>query len=72
MRDGSPEDYQKYVASLLRRIPARDKAPDERYEARLRLCAACDQLNGGTCMGCGCLVELRAAYESQKCPYRRW
>ena len=72
LRDASPADYEKYVSSLLSKIPPRQKAADEAYEARLRLCAACDQLNGGTCMGCGCLVELRAAYHKEKCPFKKW
>lgn len=72
LRDVSPEDYQKYVESVLLKIPARDRTPDSVYAARLDACRRCDQLNGGTCMGCGCLVELRAAYARQKCPFRTW
>ena len=72
LRDAFPADYEKYVASLLRRMPAAQKAPDETYQSRLAQCGACDQLNNGTCMGCGCLVELKAAYKNEKCPYRKW
>ena len=72
LRDVSPEDYQKYVESVLVKIPARDRAPDSVYAARLDACRSCGHLNGGTCMGCGCLVELRAAYARQKCPFRTW
>ena len=43
-----------------------------RYKARLNVCRGCDQLSNGTCMGCGCLVELRAAYKKEKCPYGKW
>ena len=72
LRDVSIEDYRKYVESLLHTIPPRDRTPEETYNARLDACRACDQLNGGTCMGCGCLVELRAAYAKKTCPFRRW
>jgi len=72
LREQSPEDYRKYVETLLVKIPPREKVPENVYTARLDACRACDQLNGGTCMGCGCLVELRAAYAKQTCPYRIW
>ncbi len=72
LREAFPADYQKYVASLLSGIPAQQKAALDVYEARLNVCRQCDQLNNGTCMGCGCLVELRAAYKRETCPFRRW
>ena len=72
LREAFPADYQKYVASLLAGIPPRDKAETALYEARLEVCRNCDQLNNGTCMGCGCLVELRAAYRRETCPFDKW
>ena len=72
LRESLPEDYEKYVASMLGRIPAHSRTQETLYQARLAACKACDQLNTGTCMGCGCLVELRAAYRSQHCPFGRW
>ena len=72
LREAFPQDYEKYVASLLIKISPSAKAPEEIYAARLEQCRHCDQLNSGTCMGCGCLVELRAAYKREKCPFRKW
>ena len=72
LRDAYPADYEKYVESMLRRVPNAQKAPEDTYQSRLTQCKACDQLNNGTCMGCGCLVELKAAYKNEKCPYRKW
>ena len=72
LKEAFPEDYEKYVASLLRRIAPQDRTDDETYQTRLAVCRQCDQLNNGTCMGCGCLVELRAAYKRETCPFRRW
>ncbi len=72
LRDSFPADYEKYVSSLLRRMPDGRKAPENVYQSRLDRCKACDQLNAGTCMGCGCLVELKAAYKNEKCPYGKW
>ncbi|MBR3742459.1 MAG: hypothetical protein IKN04_18740, partial [Clostridia bacterium] len=62
----------KYVASMLRRMSETQKAAKEAYDSRLGQCKACDQLSNGTCMGCGCLVELKAAYKNEKCPYKKW
>ena len=72
LRDAFPEDYRKYVDGLLQTIPGAEKLPEDQYRRRLDACRDCDQLNNGTCMGCGCLVELRAAYKKQRCPFRRW
>ena len=72
LRDAFPEDYEKYVGSLLIKIPSGARAPEGIYQQRLSICRACDQLNNGTCMGCGCLVELKAAYKNEKCPFRWW
>ena len=72
LREAFPADYEKYVSGLLLKIPAGAKAPETLYRQRLSLCSSCDQLQTGTCMGCGCLVELRAAYAREKCPFRKW
>ena len=72
LREAFPEDYEKYVGNLLAKIPSGTRTPEGIYQQRLLNCRACDQLNNGTCMGCGCLVELRAAYRNEKCPFRRW
>ena len=72
LREAFPEDYEKYVAGLLVKIPENAKTPNAQYHERLDVCSACGQLQNGTCMGCGCLVELRAAYRKEKCPFRKW
>ena len=72
LRESFPEDYEKYVATLLQKIPSSRKAPEGICELRLSLCRECDQLNNGTCMGCGCLVELKAAYRGEHCPFGKW
>jgi hypothetical protein len=72
LREALPADYKKYVEGLLKRISPADRPAPAAYEARLNVCRACEQLNMGTCMGCGCLVELRAAYKKEKCPFGKW
>lgn len=72
LREAFPADYEKYVARLLSRVPDAQKTEETVYQARLAQCRECDQLSNGTCMGCGCLVELRAAYKKEKCPFKKW
>ena len=48
------------------------KVSEEEYASRLDKCRACDRLNAGTCMACGCYVQLRAAAVTGKCPYKKW
>ena len=49
-----------------------DMVSDEEYERRLDICGECDRLNAGTCMSCGCYVEIRAAAKISKCPTKKW
>ena len=49
-------------------LPAKKRTPDAEYAARLACCKACDALNAGTCMQCGCYVEMRAARLDMHCP----
>ena len=72
LREAYPEDYEKYVASVLKTLRPADRAEEGAYAARLDACRGCDQLSGATCMGCGCLVEIRAAQKRMKCPFGKW
>ncbi len=72
LMEAFPADYRKYVASVLATLRPDRKTDDETYRRRLAACKACEQLDRGTCMGCGCLVELRAADRRQRCPYSKW
>lgn len=70
----SSQEYAKTVTRVREGLSASLKAPDDVYEARLLLCSACDQLQNGTCMMCGCLAEMRAMRRDMHCPppRRRW
>ena len=68
MIDADMSMIEKYKAVL----KAGDKVTDEEYERRLLVCTGCDKLNEGTCMSCGCYVELRAAAKVSRCPKRKW
>lgn len=66
--------YFETVERVRRAMNPRARTPDAQYERRLDSCRACDQLQNGTCMQCGCLVEMRAMRLDQHCPppLRRW
>ena len=49
-------------------MPRRVRTPDAEYTARLEHCRTCPSLNAGTCMQCGCYVEMRAARLDMHCP----
>lgn len=68
MIDADMEMITKYKNQL----KDEDLASDEEYERRLSVCRQCDKLNEGTCMACGCYVELRAAAKISRCPKKHW
>ena len=45
---------------------------EEIESVRLGYCRQCDKINQGTCLACGCFVEIRAATKKGRCPYKKW
>ncbi len=72
LREAFPEDYEKYVASLVRRMAPEEKAGEEQYKKRMDACRGCEKLVNGTCMACGCMVEIRGMQKDGKCPCKKW
>ena len=62
------EDIRKLLAAL----PEKEKASHEEYHRRLEICKNCEKLSEGTCLACGCYVELRAAKKDGKCPEKKF
>lgn len=63
---------KELFASIRARIddlPESERAPEPIYAERLSICQSCDALIGGTCMQCGCFVQLRAAKARMHCPH---
>ena len=50
----------------------RDRTDEKVYAERLSICRSCDNLLSGTCLSCGCYVEIRAAINKGRCPERKW
>ncbi len=74
MRDMIGQSDYVDLTSYIERFDSSLRVSDDEYERRLALCKECDHLNSGTCMKCGCYVELRAAIKKNKCADtpRRW
>lgn len=64
---------ERELAELIRErielLPPEQRADEQLYKSRLEICSACDSLNRGTCVRCGCYVELRAARAGDRCPH---
>ena len=68
MIDADTAMIEKYKSAL----KAEDMVSDQEYEGRLSVCKDCEKLNAGTCMACGCYVELRASAKVSHCPNKKW
>ncbi len=56
------------LQELVALLPAEKRTEDSMRLQRLAACRACDRLNRGMCVLCGCYVELRAAKLHMHCP----
>jgi hypothetical protein len=68
-------DEEAYLSKLKRVIllmKASERAPEEVTGKRLDTCRQCDYLERGTCLACGCYVELKAVYKDGHCPKKKW
>ena len=77
LSDMGGQVYEERIARLLVLMDKEIKAEEELYKERLSICRGCEKLSGedaafGTCLACGCYVELRAAVKKNRCPYRFW
>lgn len=68
LRESGSEDIFAEVKRCVERIKPEEKAEDTLYSDRLKKCSECEFLISGTCLKCGCYVELRAAYKNNCCP----
>ena len=68
MENADREMIKKYKDA----IRQEDQVEEDEYEKRLSVCTECEKLNAGTCLSCGCYVELRAASRIARCPNKKW
>lgn len=72
LRDLGNKDYEENIGKYIAKIKECDRCDDETYEQRLTICRSCDKLNEGTCLKCGCYVEIRAYIAKSVCPGKKW
>lgn len=77
LMDIDKEAYSLKIGRILELTEDNRKAEDSLYRQRLQVCRSCEKLSAtgeeiGTCMACGCFVELRAALKDSRCPYKFW
>ena len=65
-----PDEAQ--LAELIRQrielLPPEERTTEEERQERLGRCRRCEHLNHGTCVLCGCYVEIRTARRRMGCP----
>ncbi len=77
LMDVNPEEYSAKIGRILDLTEESRKADDNLYQQRVMVCRSCEKLvvtgkETGTCLACGCFVELRAALKESRCPYKYW
>ena len=50
------------------------KVDDETFSKRMEICKSCDLFNSeqDRCMQCGCFLNVKASWKSEKCPVDKW
>ena len=77
LMDIDQEAYSAKIGRILELTEESRKAGESLYKERLQVCRSCEKLavtgeETGTCLACGCFVELRAAIKANRCPYKYW
>ena len=72
MEEMNDEDAKRVVRDYLETMNPEDRADKALYSERLHICRNCDRLINGTCLECGCYVEIRAALKKAECPQKKW
>lgn len=73
LRDRTDMEAERRRVKIYRSVMSEElRAEDAVYEQRLQICTECDALQNGTCMECGCFVEMRAARRDMNCPLFQW
>ncbi len=68
----SDSTVKQTVARSVAEISQNEKTDEKDYQKRLSICLSCDNLLSGTCLSCGCYVEIRAAIKRGRCPDKKW
>ncbi len=72
LKDFDETAYKETLESYIERMGKDLRTEETEYDRRLSICLSCEKLNQGTCLACGCYVELRAAAKTGHCPKKKW
>lgn len=61
-------DVYKTVKDYIDNLDNDLKVDKKEYNRRLSFCKNCDYLLSGSCLKCGCYVEIRASLKEKSCP----
>ena len=64
----------KEITDYISSLDKAELADEKTARNRLEICKKCDNLISGTCLKCGCYVEIRARLKKSVCPddIERW
>lgn len=72
LRDMNESVYRDIVLRGIDGILEEDRVDDETMQERLMICQSCEKLVSGTCLDCGCYVEIRSSMRKGRCPNKKW
>ena len=68
LEDMDASSVKEAVEAAVRALKNSDRAEESVRRQRLEICRTCEHLSEGTCLLCGCYVELRACLRRGRCP----
>lgn len=68
LKEAGEQELAQSIAEYVNTLNEEIRADDNLYQKRLSLCRSCGKLLNGTCLKCGCYVEMRAAVITNHCP----
>jgi len=66
MATGLVQDAGKIVSSGMK------FATEEDYKKRIEICNACEAVQDGRCLKCGCYMSIKAKFTAMRCPINLW
>lgn len=68
LKEAGEQDLAQSIAEYVSTLSEDIRADENLYKRRLKICGDCNKLLNGTCLKCGCYVEMRAAVITNHCP----
>lgn len=68
LKEAGEQELAQSIAEYISTLREDIKADEGLYQKRLEICRGCGSLLNGTCLKCGCYVEMRAAVIGNCCP----